>query len=113
MAKEIRLATSADGSADFTSNPQTIHDIIYYGVQINFTGGTATGSVEVQGSIDGVNFATIPSSVTTVTASDSSYIIDVGPAGHKEFRVFYDRTAGTDTIDIFVILKQVVIAQGA
>ena len=112
MAKEIRLATSGSGSADFTSNPQPIGDILYYGVQVNFTGGTATGTVFVQGSIDGTNFANIPGASASITAG-GSHIIDVGPAGHERFRVFYDRTAGTDTIDIFVMLKQVAIAQGA
>lgn len=100
---QIQLLSAADASTDKTSVPIDFGDQRYGGIQVYFSSGTLNGTLVLQASLDGTNFADIPGSSQTVTAG-SGFLYDI-TSGYNYCRVKWTRASGTGTITAIAIIK--------
>ena len=107
VIKPKHLVIAGSMSGDITSDPV---DVLYsdnVGVQLVFT-GTPTGNFYVQGTIDGstwtaLDFGTIP----TAAGAAGDHLLNMNNLPYQQIRVFYDRSSGTGTLDVYVMAKTV------
>lgn len=101
----VKVVDAGDMSADVTSDPIDVRYLDNIAIQCNFT-GTPTGPFYVQGSVDKSNWASLTLSGSPAAAgSDDTVLIDVNQVSVPWLRVFYDRTSGTGSLDVWVAAK--------
>lgn len=96
-----------DMSSDFLSDVITFQYMDNAGVQLNFT-GSAVGTFDVLGSIDGVYFIPlILSAVPVASGVDGQVLINMQGLAFNKFKIGYTSTSGTGVCDGFVTIKAI------
>lgn len=108
MAKNLRadsaiLEEAGDLTADYTSPVLDIGEFLGYALQCIYSGGTPVGTIQVQGSNDGVNWVDIPNSSATSFAV-SSHMFNLFGACWDKARVKF--TAGGGSAGSLKIVAQ-------
>lgn len=108
----ITFLSSQSMGSTFTSASINALETDVLGIQINYT-GSPVGVFTVQGSVDNVNFATLPFSVNgtvvtsfTVPASTSPILLDLVTGSLVYIQVVYTFTSGTGTFSVITTKKR-------
>lgn len=98
--------------ASFVAMCPTVQQADVVGLQLNYT-GSPQGTIEIQGSVDGVNFTALYLTVNGVSGSSiaipantSPIVIDLYGSSIPNLRVVYTRTSGTGSVDGFITYKR-------
>ena len=103
--KEIEIVSATDASADITSAPVDLGEQTEYSVQVAFSSGTLNGTLTLEASNDKTTYATITGTSQAV-ASGAPHVYNVGGAGYRFFRLFWDATSGTGTATAKCLIKE-------
>lgn len=84
-------------------------------LQINYSGSSPVGTLVVQASLDGANYAPIPVSVGTTAAAlsvaipgaTSPILISLSPTTFRYLQVVYTKTSGTGTLSAYLCTKRI------
>lgn len=106
------LVTNQSTASNFTSQAYQTLNIDVEAVQVNYT-GSPSGSFSVQGSVDGINYATLyvsvngvpPSASVAVTANPSPILFDIYGSGIEWLQLVYTGS-GTGSFSAFVCGKR-------
>jgi hypothetical protein len=114
VLKPAQVATSQDmGSSFEVFLPSSLQaDVV--GVQLNYTsGGSPVGTLEIQGSVDGDNYASLylningASGLTVpIPANSSPIVVDLYGSALPFLKLKYTRASGTGTMNIFFTYKR-------
>lgn len=72
-----------------------ISDCSVVAMQAVWSGTTPSGTVALEGSLDGVNFSTFGASTVTVTGASGNGVVNFSPAGMPFIRATFTYTSGT------------------
>lgn len=93
------VSASASGTYPGTTGLNVEQDLRYsWQVVFNYAGaasGTSTGTVAVQASDDGVNFATLSGMSANYTSGTTNVLFEVTSKAHKYSRLLVSATTGT------------------
>ena len=103
--KNYTLLNGISAASSATTISADLGDLTGASVQVSFSGSNVVGSVALLGSNDNVNFATIPSSTTAVSAS-SGVLYNLNGAQYRYVQVAWTYTSGTGNITTTVLVKQ-------
>lgn len=112
VLKPVKFISAQDLSSSFTANLPSTLQVDLVGIQLNYT-GSPVGIIEVQGSLDNVNFSSMLLSVNGSSATSiaiptntSPIAIDLYGSAMPYLRIKYTRTSGTGSMDGFVTYKR-------
>lgn len=79
------------------------------GVQVNWSAGSSpVGVIQVQASLDGVNFDALDfGSVINITGNSGSLLININQIPYNQIRVQYIKTSGSGTLDVYMTAKMI------
>lgn len=111
MSKKVlfpyALNTAQSLAADFVTAATIVDFTDNIGYQINVTTSDSTGAFTLQGSLDGISYATMLA-CGTVAAANDTIIINANQVPFKYIRLSYTAaTPGTGTCTIFMAAKSV------
>ena len=104
-----RLINASAMGADVTS--EAFESVAYFGLAFQYkvsSGSSPTGSLIIQMSNDKVNWVNVPTDTSNavnpvaITADVDGFWRYLSIVPQKWMRVFYDRTSGTGTLDVWV-----------
>lgn len=108
-----RFTRSADTAADATTVNLTVTPPAYYvaaaTVQLNVikVSGTVAGTARLTGSLDGVNYATVPGTDTlTLTNASQSKVWSIGSYPYQYLRIIYTTTGTQRSVPAALILSR-------
>lgn len=106
LTRNLQVINSVlDASA--VSSSVDISDCTVIAVQAVWTGTSPTGTVTIEGSLDGSNWSTFGASSITVSGSSGNGLINFNPAGMPFVRVNFTKTGGTvATMKAYLSSKQ-------
>lgn len=100
----VQISTAIQSSS-FVSNILSILDLTAYSLQVDITNQSGlTSAIEVQGSLDGQNWATVPGS-SVAFSSNTSYIWDNSRSGIPFIRLSVTISAGSAQFNMFGYAK--------
>ncbi len=108
--KTLTILAAQAATADATTGQIDLNDLVCYSMQVNFTAGAGdlVGVLQLQGSLDNVNYANIPNtSVNVVTSTNQIY--DIQRCGYRYARIKWTFTSGTGNIAAIAYLKQPIV----
>lgn len=106
MPKELsrQLLSNVSMSADITSTDMAIEGYPFYSMQFSWT-GTPTGSVEIQASVDHVNWSTVAGSATNTGGTAGSVLIDYDGSAVRYVRAHYTFGSSTGSLSVVLFAK--------
>jgi hypothetical protein len=103
----FQLVSAGDMSATITSARVDIRYLDNISVQLNFT-GSPTGTFDVLGSIDGINYIALTiSPALAATGSGGQLLVDLNQLSVPFIKVRYNFTSGSGSLDVWVSGKEV------
>lgn len=107
MAQVIMSGKIVNGTSmatSFTSEPVDISNASVVGVHLVSASDTRAGNAYIEGSIDGVNYATI-ATVAVTTATALNHLEDIVDTGAKYLQIRYAATSGAGNLYAYVTKK--------
>lgn len=98
---EQQIVKSGDMSADVYSDSFLVGMADAMSVQLNWSGASPVGDLKVQVSNDGSTWVD-SDAVVAVAVNTDSYLFNFEEPAWKYLRIFYDRTSGTGTLDVYL-----------
>ena len=94
------------GTTTLTSTQQNVLNFDNIGLQISWT-GTPTGVISIQGSVDGVNFASLTFSpaITQPAGSANSILVNLNQFPWPYLQVQYVNSSGSGTLNVLLCSK--------
>jgi hypothetical protein len=94
-------------AASVTSSVTNIERLDNICLQFISTGaGSPNGTIAIQGSLDGTNWAALPGiTAPTVTGSDINVLSNLNQRPEKQIRVTYTKSSGTGTLNVYLCAK--------
>jgi hypothetical protein len=112
VLKPVKFIAAQSMGADFTAALPSTLQVDLVGIQLNYT-GSPVGVIEVQGSLDNVNFSSLylnvngnPATNIAIPTNTSPIAIDLYGSAMPYLRIKYTRTSGTGSMDGFVTYKR-------
>jgi hypothetical protein len=103
----VTLMAAGDMSGDLTSSTVTLMGFDNVGIQFIFT-GTPEGTFDVDISLDGTNWTTLPLSPTPeATGAAGNEYVELNQSTAKYLRCRYTATASTGSLKILISQKMV------
>jgi len=94
----LRVITDGDMStASITSASFTVQHTPIVCIELAWSGATPVGTLQLQGSVSGVNWFNVGSTVAVSGNTGAAQVTDAN-AGYLFARVVYTRTSGTGTL---------------
>ncbi len=107
IIKPYHLLVDGDMSSDVTSDSVDVTYSDNVGLQLIFT-GTPTGNFYVQGTIDESNWSNLAFDATpTAAGAADTHLLNMSLIPYKKIRLFYDRTSGSGTLNVYVMAKTI------
>lgn len=105
----VQIIESGDMSADITSSVLVLQWMDNAGLQIEWASTDAIGTIEVQASVNGVTFyaLTFSTALTQPNSNNGGYLVNLNQFPFRYFRVFYDRTSGSGTLNVWATVKEI------
>jgi hypothetical protein len=96
------ISNAADISANYTSESVDISFANGFAVQMQWT-GTPTGTLRIQGSLDGILFSNVPSGSVALAGVAGDTLFNTSyPVHYTHVRVSYTAAAGAGTLTVRV-----------
>lgn len=97
----LQVITSGDMSAaSVTSDSFTVQHTPIVCIELNWAGAAPVGTAQLQGSVSGLNWFNVGSTVAVSGASGTVQVTDAN-AGYLFARVVYTRTSGSGTLQAY------------
>lgn len=100
----INLMSNGDMSGNLTSSSYLLNGIRSYCIQVTWNGTSPVGTLDYQGSIDGVNYATLASA--SISSNSGTSMLNVELPAYVYSRVVYTRTSGSGTLNVLINSKR-------
>lgn len=97
LTNSKQILTAGDMSGDLTSVSYDLQEKSLAAMQAVYT-GAPTGSLQIQGSNDNVNWSSVGSPVAISAAGNT--LVNLGLVGFQFMRAFYDFTSGTGALTL-------------
>ena len=109
----VKFMSAQSLGSSFAVACPTVQQGDVVGIQLNYSGSSPTGTIEIQGSVDGVNFTALYLTINGVSgssialpASTTPIVVDLYGSSIPNLRVVYTRTSGSGTMDGFITYKR-------
>ncbi len=104
-----QIITDGDLSADITSDTIKAQSLDKVNFFVSWTGSSPSGSLIVQGTVDGSNWEDVGVTEPTISGASGTGFVIVGSdkTCWKEMRLFWDFTSGTGTVQAWVHAKDI------
>ncbi len=100
-----QILSQANAAVTQTSVGVQIGDQTIYSVEVNFSSGTLNGTLTLEASVTGTNYATVAGSSVSITSGES-HVYNVSNAGYGFFKVKWTPSSGTGTITATSCVKE-------
>ena len=105
----LRIANESNAAASITTSKLDIA-AERFAVEVSTTGSTLSGTIQIQGSVSGENWQSLPlvsttgvvSTAVTVSGTQTD-LITVDPFPFESMRLVYTATSGTGTLSAWVL----------
>ena len=108
----VKFVNAQALTGNFNSSAINVLQSDVVDIQCNYT-GSPSGTLTIQGSLDGVNYAAIPfqsgtSVVTSLTlpTATSPILVNIINAGLKFVRISYTFTSGSGSMDAYISYRR-------
>ena len=103
--RTVKLLDAVDASGNVTSISFDMGTQQGLAIEVSFSGSTLGGTLSVQCSVSGNNWATVPASSTTV-ASAQTVIYNFFSQNYRYIQIVWVPTTGTGTISALVKITE-------
>ncbi len=107
--KTATLFATPAGAVAQNTIPYEIGDLFQFSVQVQFTGGTLAGSLQILasniGGTDECNYVALPGGTQAITAG-TTHMWNVTGASYRWVMVKWTPTAGSGNIAAYVVAKE-------
>lgn len=102
----LHILKAGSMSGNLTSDTINVQYLDNIGIQVSWT-GSPTGTFQVRGTVDGVNFIalTFDPVLEAATGSADSFLINLNQFPFKSYQVGYVAGSGTGTLDVWATEK--------
>jgi len=98
------ILTNGNMADNLTSSVQDISEVCGFCVQANWSAGsTPVGTLNIQASLDNVNFTTVAS--VAVSGNSGSNLVNVNVAHYRYVQCTYTATSGSGTLNVYIAGK--------
>jgi hypothetical protein len=97
-----RLILDGDMAGNITSTTQNVQEAVSFSVHGIWTGTSPVGTLDIQGSNDGVNFTSVLSSPAAISGNSGQIMVNVEKHAYAYIRLVYTETSGTGTLNVYV-----------
>lgn len=105
--KRIELLSAANAAVNQTSIGVDLGDAQGYSVEVAFSSGTLNGTLTLEASVGGTNYATITGSSQAI-ASGATHIYNITDAEYPYVRLKWVASSGTGTVTALHAIKEII-----
>lgn len=100
-----QLLDGGDMSADVTSSEAGLDHMEMAAIHAKWSGSSPTGSLIVQATVNGTDWVAVSTDTTLAVTATGEKIFHLSNIGYRKCRVFWDKTSGTGSLDVWISAK--------